>query len=119
VDQTAGKLVVEQIDGAFAECGSDVCKAHLKRALLDLIGRMHDKGLPFIWFNGTFGDPEEWFKGLKREYFMLEAEGALFPNDVVMIINYQGGFASTPETEPQSPDGAPTATGVLYWLMHQ
>ena len=116
---TAGKTVVEQIDGAFAECGSDTCRAHLKRALVDLIGRMHGRNRPFIWFTGTAGDSATWFKGLKREYFMLEAEGHLRPNDVVMVINYGGGFPPTPEVDAKNPDGALTATGALYWLLHQ
>ena len=119
LDQTSAKAVIDQIDGGFAECGSDRCRGHLKRALYNTISQVREGARPFIWFNGTFGDPEEWFQGLKQEYYMLEADDMLRPDDVVMIINYHGGFASTPEVTADQPDGATTATGMLYWLLHQ
>jgi hypothetical protein len=118
--ETEGKDLLSQMDGAFFECAADTCKAHLKRAIYNLIEPLHSNGRPFIWFNGT--RPEEplaWFKGMQRQYFMLESEGVFTPKDVVMIINYWGKLPSTPEVDAEHPEGALTATGMLYWLLHQ
>ena len=119
LDQTNARAVIDQIDGGFAECGSDRCRAHFQRALYSFIEQLREGDRPFIWFTGTFDDPEDWFKGMKQTYFRLEADDMLRPDDIVMLINYEGGFDSTPETSKKYPDGAPTATGMLYWLLHQ
>ena len=119
LDQTEASVVMDQIDGGFAECGSDRCRGHFKRALYNFIMQLREDSRPFIWFTGTFDEPDDWFKGMKQQYYMLESDDMLRPDDIVMLINYHGLFDSTPETTKDELDGAATATGILYWLLNQ
>ena len=121
--QTGAAAVIDQIDGGFIECGSNRCRAHYKRAMYNGIEQIREGGRPFIWVAGANFEAhdtvEEYFKAYRQAYFRLEADDMLRPHDVVMFVNYNGLFPSTPEITDDHPGGAPTATGILYWLLQQ
>ncbi len=119
IDNTDAEKVFNEAQGQFVECGGNACRAHLRRALLNAIRMTHTTDRPFIWFNGySDSDPAQWFQFTKNQYYMLEAEKVLRPNDVVMIINYWGKMPKVPEADARG-EALPTATGTLYWLLHQ
>ncbi len=125
---TVAEKVFRQADGAGVECNPGLFAHDIAGhglAVRHLLRRTHERpGRTFIWFIPVTlieaGKPSpKWFQMVKNGYYLLEAERVLQPNDILMIINYNGALTTLPETDPETGAPAPTMTGALFWLLHQ
>ena len=125
---TTAETVFHQAAGAGVECNPGLFAHDIAGhglAVRHLLRRVHQApGRTFIWFipvtliKANAPSPQ-WFQMLKNGYYLLEAGRMLQPNDILMIINYNGALTALPETDPATGAPAPTMTGALYWLLHQ
>ena len=119
---TPAEQVFRQADGVGVECNPGLFAHNIVghgAAVRYALARTHDRpGRTFVWFvpvnTKTSGEAlPRWFQMVKNGYYLLEAEGVIQPQDVIMIINYGGRLKILPETEPA------TLTNALRWLLHQ
>lgn len=109
----------EDGEGMFIECLQAVCTSDANnnaQAFVKGIETMHAQGKPFLVFASNTR-ATGWSESFKRTYNFLADRNLWRSDDVIMLINYNGVYAATPETINGEP--ADTSTGLLYWALHQ
>jgi hypothetical protein len=103
--------------GMFMECLHGICVSQLYVDALEKgINTMHAQNKPYVMFLSV-ASYDGWFDAVRQVYSHLASKDMWRPYDVIMLINYSGRYASTPELINNQP--ADTTTGILYWAMHQ
>jgi hypothetical protein len=105
--------------GTFIECPLGACTSgKLGEAFRRAIRETHVRGRPFIWFasNARSTNPG-WLAAFQATYNAVAAEGLWRPEDVIAIVNYDGGYPKVPEAVGGI--AADTATGLAYWALQQ
>lgn len=112
-------LAFRSSKGTFLECPLGACTSgRLGEAFRKAIRETHVRGRPFIWFasNARSTNPG-WLQSFQQTYNAIAAEGLWRSEDVIAIVNYDGGYPKVPESVGGA--AADTSTGLAYWALQQ
>lgn len=109
-------------NGLFVECPSSACaepENGLGPAFRRSIEEAHANGRPFIWFASRPPSlrGSGWLPQFQATYNSIRDAGLWRPEDIVMVISYDGSYPIVPETVNGQP--ADTIMGSIYWALNQ